>query len=195
LAPSRPPLILASASPRRLELLRRAGLDPIVSPAAIDETPRTHERPRPLALRLARGKAEKVAKQHKGAFVLAADSVVAVGRRILGTPRDAAEAEKFFRLLSGRRHTVITAVALGIPSGKILARAVQTKVAFKRMTGPEISRLLASGEWKDKAGGYALQGAAAAYITSINGSVSNVIGLPLYETLSLLEGAGFLLKP
>ncbi|HXV73360.1 MAG TPA: nucleoside triphosphate pyrophosphatase [Sphingomonadales bacterium] len=195
MASSSPSLILASASPRRLDLLRAAGLDPKVIPADIDETPRKDERPRELTLRLARAKAEAVAAKNRHAFVIGADSVVAAGRRIIGTPKDAGEAEKFLRLLSGRRHTVITGVAVAAPAGKVLTRAVATKVAWKRMSEAEVMRLLSGGEWKDKAGGYALQGGAGAFIKGINGSVSNVIGLPLYETLSLLAGLGFPLYP
>jgi septum formation protein len=185
-----PRLILASASPRRRDLLAQVGIDPdaIVSPA-IDETPRKGELPRPYALRLAGEKAASVPCA-PGDLVLAADTVVAAGRRILGKPSDQAEAEKFLRLLSGRRHRVLTAIALR-QGERIATRAVETAVRMKRLSEAEITAYLASGEWQGKAGGYAIQGRAAALIPWIGGSYSNVVGLPLTETLNLLSGAGY----
>lgn len=189
-----PLLVLASASPRRRDLLSSVGLKFEIAPASVDETPIKNEQPRALTLRLARAKAETMADLKSDAYVIGADTVVAVGRRILGTPRDKEEFKKFLKLLSGRRHTVITAVVLITPEKKKFSRTVATRVMWKRMTDIEKSWLLSGSEWQDKAGGYALQGAAGAFIKSINGSVSNVMGLPLYETLSLLEGAGFPLR-
>jgi septum formation protein len=187
-----PRLVLASASPRRRDLLAQIGLAPdTVAPADIDETPLRGELPRPHALRLARAKAAAAATAgDPAAFVLAADTVVAAGRRILGKPADAAEAARFLALLSGRRHRVVTAVALH-HAGRITERAVETAVKFKRLSEAEIAAYLASGEWRDKAGGYAIQGRAAAFVPWIGGSYSNVVGLPLTETLALLRGAGY----
>jgi septum formation protein len=188
-----PRLVLASASPRRRDLLAQIGLAPdAVAPADIDETPLRGELPRPHALRLARAKAAAAAAAagDPAAFVLAADTVVAAGRRILGKPADAAEAARFLALLSGRRHRVVTAVALH-HAGRITERAVETAVKFKRLSEAEIAAYLASGEWRDKAGGYAIQGRAAAFVPWIGGSYSNVVGLPLTETLALLRGAGY----
>ncbi len=189
-AQSRPRLVLASASPRRLDLLAQVGIHPAaVAPADVDETPRPRELPRPYAQRLAHAKAEAAAARDPEAFVLAADTVVAAGRRILGKPRDAKEAERFLSLLSGRRHRVITAVALA-SGGSIRVRAVETAVRFKRLSDAEIRDYLASSEWQGKAGGYAIQGRAAAFVPWIGGSYTNVVGLPLTETLGLLHGAG-----
>ena len=186
------PLILASASPRRLALLRQAGFDPAeVDPAEIDETPRTRELPRDYAARMAAEKAATVAARHEGAFILAADTVVACGRRILPKPADAAEARRCLELLSGRRHRVFGAVEVLAPGGRSARRCVVTQVAFKRLQDAEIEGYLAGGEWQGKAGGYAIQGAAGAFIPWINGSHSNVIGLPLVESLALLRGLGF----
>lgn len=185
---ARPRLILASASPRRLELLAQVGIRPDATlPADIDETPRPGELARACALRLAAAKAE--ATPADDAVVLAADTVVAVGRRILGKPGSAAEAEAFLRLLSGRRHRVITAVAVRIP-GRTRLRAVETAVRFKPLDRGEIAAYLASGEWRGKAGGYAIQGRAGGLVPWIGGSYSNVVGLPLTETLGLLAAAG-----
>ncbi|MGF1660049.1 MAG: Maf family protein [Rubrimonas sp.] len=187
-----PRLILASASPRRRELLARIGVEPAaVLPADIDETPRAAETPRAFARRIAAEKAEAVAGrvEAEGGLVLAADTVVAVGRRILGKPADAEEAGRFLDLLSGRRHRVITAVALRL-GARVWARDVETSVKVKRLSAPERAAYLASGEWRGKAGGYAIQGLAAALIPSINGSYTNVVGLPLTETANLLAGAG-----
>ncbi len=181
-------LILASASPRRLELLAQIGVIPDeVRPADIDETPQKAELPRVYAGRLAREKA--LAIEARG-LVLAADTVVAVGRRILEKPRDAAEAERFLRLLSGRRHRVITGVALR--QGDTLRRKqVETAVRFKHMSDAEIATYIASNEWRGKAGGYGIQGLASAYIPWINGSYSNVVGLPLAEVSNMLTSAGY----
>lgn len=184
------PLILASASPRRAELLARIGVTPDrISPADIDETPARAELPRPYAQRLAREKARAVAEE--GVFTLAGDTVVAVGRRILEKPEDEAQARRFLTLMSGRRHTVITAICLIAPDGAASERCVETQVKFKRLTEAEIAAYLKSGEWRGKAGGYGVQGMAEMFVTHINGSHSAVVGLPLYETASLLSGRGY----
>jgi septum formation protein len=186
-------LILASASPRRRELLAQIGIHPdAISAPDIDETPRRGELPRAYASRLAEAKA-RVAAAGPGDLVLAADTVVAVGRRILGKPADAAEAEAFLELLSGRRHRVITAVALR-RGDRLHLRAVETAVRFKRLAQAERAAYLRSGEWRGKAGGSAIQGRAQAFIPWINGSYSNVVGLPLTETAGLLAGAGHLAR-
>ncbi len=185
----RPRLIRGSASPRRRDLLAPVGIEPdaILAPE-IDESPAAGETPRACALRLAGAKAEAVAA---GAdeVVLAADTVVALGRRMLGKPADEAEAAAFLRLLSGRRHRVVTAVVLR-SGARRWCRAVETAVRFKSLDAAEISAYLASGEWQGKAGGYGIQGRAGGFIPSINGSYSNVVGLPLTETLGLLAAAG-----
>ncbi len=189
---ARPLLVLASASPRRRALLAQIGVAPdAVAPAEIDETPARGELPRTYALRLAGEKAAAVASG-RGAetLVLAADTVVACGRRILGKPQDRAEAERFLRLLSGRRHRVTTAVCLA-GRGASRLRAVETRVKLKRLSEGEIAAYLASGEWQGKAGGYAIQGIAAAFVPEIFGSYTNVVGLPLAETAALLQGAGY----
>jgi septum formation protein len=194
-------LVLASASPRRLALLAQIGITPDeVLAADIDETPLPKETPRNLALRLARQKAEAV--KAKDAIVLAADTVVAVGRRVLPKAETEAEARVCLRLLSGRSHRGYTGVAVrtagfqpaddataGEDAGGTRTRLVETRVAFKVLSAAEIENYIASGEWKGKAGGYAAQGLAGRYITSIIGSYSSVIGLPLYETANLLDGA------
>lgn len=185
-------LVLASASPRRRDLLAQAGIVPdIIAPADIPETPGKTEPARHTALRLAREKAAAVAEAHPGAFVLAADTVVAAGRRILGKAEQQSRARSYLALLSGRRHRVITGVAAINPEGRKASRVVQTIVIFKRLVPPEIDAYLASGEWRDKAGAYGIQGRAAALVKAINGSYTNVVGLPLYETLNLLDGLGF----
>ena len=185
-------LILASASPRRLALLRQIGMDPdLVEPAAVDETPLPRERAADYALRVARAKAAAVSVRHRGAFVLAADTVVAVGRRILPKPEDEAAARACLKLLSGRRHRVLGAVVVVAADGREAHRLVTTRVAFKRLTAAEIDGYLASGEWRDKAGGYAVQGLAARFIPWISGSYPNVVGLPLTETVALLRGLGY----
>ena len=185
-------LVLASASPRRVELLAQVGIVPDgIVPADIDETPQRREEPGPLAKRLALGKAEAVAAAHKGAWVLAADTVVGLGRRILGKPENADDARRFLSLLSGRRHRVFGGVTVIPPGGTPSRRLVVTTVTFKRLETTEIESYLASGEWEGKAGAYAIQGRAGGFVRRINGSYSNVVGLPLYETLSLLRGSGF----
>ena len=185
-------LVLASASPRRADLVRQIRLVPDhTDPADIDETPRRRERPRAYALRMAEEKARSVAPRGPGCWVLAADTVVACGQRILPKAETAADARRCLALLSGRRHRVIGGVALLAPDGTLRTRAVETRVAFKRLDDDEVAAYLACGEWHGKAGGYAIQGLAAAYVTFVNGSYSNVVGLPLAETYSLLAGAGF----
>lgn len=185
-------LILASASPRRLDLLSQIGIVPEkVVPADIDETPQKAEQPRMLAARLSREKAQAVSGAHKGAFILAADTVVGCGRRILGKAENEKEAADFLALLSGRRHRVYGGIALVTPAGKITGRVVETVVQFKHLSEPEIQEYITSGEWQGKAGGYAIQGLAAAYIKFIRGSYSNVVGLSLYDTMQLLKGSGF----
>jgi len=186
------PLILASASPRRLDLLRQVALDPdLVDPAELDETALKDELPAQHASRLAAAKARAVAARHPGAFVLGADTVVACGRRILPKADDAATARRCLALLSGRRHRVHGGIALVTPSGRLASRHVQTVVAFKRLSEAEIAAYLDCGEWRGKAGGYAIQGRAALFVRQIGGSYSNVVGLPLFETASLLAGQGF----
>ncbi len=185
-------LVLASASPRRLELLTRIGLVPgLVEPADVDETPGPRELPGELALRLARDKASAVAARHPGAWVLGADTVVACGRRVLAKAGDASAARRCLAMLSGRRHRVHGGVSIVDPDGRQRARRVTTTVSFKRLTAGEIDGYIASEEWRGKAGGYAIQGLAGAFVTAVNGSYFNVVGLPLYETLSLLRGSGF----
>jgi septum formation protein len=185
-------LVLASASPRRLDLLRQIGLEPAaIDPAEIDEAPGPRELPADYARRLAREKALAVAPRHPGAFVLAADTVVALGRRILGKPGDEAAARDCLARLSGRRHRVLGAVRLLAPDGRAAERLVTTRVTFKRLSAGEVERYLAGGEWRGKAGGYAIQGAAAAFIPAINGSYANVVGLPIAQVSGLLDGLGF----
>src|SRR5215472_173139 len=185
-------LVLASASPRRLELLRQIGIAPdAVDPAEIDETPLKGELPAVHVLRLARAKAEAVRSRHPDAFVLAADTVVACGRRILGKPADEAAARAFLALLSGRRHRVYGGVAVFDPDGRLTTRRVVSQVAFKRLSDREVGRYLAAGEWRGKAGGYAIQGRAAAMVSWMQGSYSNVVGLTLFETAQLLTGLGY----
>jgi septum formation protein len=185
-------LILASASPRRLDLLRQIGLVPAaVDPAHIDESVRPRELPADYAKRIALAKIEEVARRHGGCkFILAADTVVACGRRILPKTEDAAAARACLQLLSGRRHRVLGGIALRAPDGKTLTRLVTTTVAFKRLSGPEIDRYIDSGEWHGKAGGYAVQGRAAAFVSFIGGSYSNVVGLSLYDVTAMLGGFG-----
>ena len=187
------PLILASESPRRLALLAQAGITPeAVLPAAIDESVLKGEQPRIHALRLAVEKARRVESEWTGkpAFILAADTVVAVGRRILPKARDAAEVRACLKLLSGRRHQVITAVALITPQGKLRTRITMTRVSMLRLTEDEIGTYVESREGVGKAGGYAIQGRAEALVKEISGSYSNVVGLPLALTVALLKGAG-----
>ena len=184
---------MASASPRRLELLGQVGITPSQTiPAEIDETPHRGEMPRVLAERLAREKAQAVIPVNPDAFVLAADTVVACGRRVLGKAENDKDVREFLKLLSGRRHTVIGGIALAAPGGKMRSRAVETVVQFKKLTSAEIDDYVSSGEGIGKAGGYAIQGRAAAYIKYIRGSYSNVVGLSLYDTMQMLSGAGFI---
>ena len=164
--------------------------DRIVAPE-IDETPAKHELPRAYALRIALLKCEAVAKQEGGSLVLAADTVVAVGRRILPKAASPGEVERCLKRLSGRRHQVLTALALAAPGAPLRTRIVTTRVAFKVLTPEEIAAYVASGEGEGKAGGYAIQGRAEAFVRFINGSYSNVVGLPLYETLALFNGCGY----
>ena len=178
-------LVLASASPRRLDLLARIGVTPdAVVPADVDESVPRGELPRQHALRLAREKAEAVAAKEPDALVLGADTVVAVGRRILPT----VEAQD---TLSGRRHRVLTGVALAVPDGGIRERLGETMIAMKRLSDEEIDYYASHGEWRGKAGGYALQGYGEVYVRHIAGSYSNVVGLPLAETRVLLKSAGY----
>jgi septum formation protein len=183
-----PSLVLASASPRRLDLLRQVGIEPVaIDPAHIDETPGPRELPRAYALRMARAKLAAVACRHPGAVVLAADSVVVCGRRILPKAETADEAHACLVLLSGRRHRVLGGIAVGAPGRPVRARLVETVVRFKRLEPAEIDDYIQSDEWRGKAGGYAIQGRAALFVSFISGSYSNVVGLPLYETVGLLK--------
>jgi septum formation protein len=185
----RSPFILASASARRLELLRQIGIEPArIVPADADETPRKGEMPRVYALRVAREKAQIVAARHPQSPVLAADTAVALGRRILPKAEDEAAARACLKLLSGRRHTVITAVAL-LHGGREWTRVTETRVRFKRLHPDETDAYIACGEWQGKAGGYAIQGRAAAFISRIDGSYSGVVGLPLADVSALLSAA------
>lgn len=185
-------LVLASASPRRMDLLRQVGVTPdAVVAAEIDETPLKTETPRQTALRLAVAKAAKVAETHGDAYVLAADTIVAVGTRILPKVETPAEGRKCLELLSGRAHKVLTAVAVVAPDGRAVKRLVETRLHFKRLTPAEIDAYLQDGEGVGKAGGYAIQGRAGAFVMSIQGSYPAVVGLPLYETMNLLTGLGF----
>ena len=194
----RPKLVLASGSPRRLSLVNQIGIEPdSLRPADIDEMPQRGELPRACANRLARSKAEaalaavKLDDELAGAYILAADTVVAVGRRILPKAELLDEAAQCLRLLSGRNHRVHTAVCLVTPKETFRQRLVETRVRFKRLSETDIEAYLASGEWRGKAGGYAAQGLAGSFVIKMVGSYSNVVGLPLYETVSLLSGEGF----
>lgn len=191
-------LVLASGSPRRIELLQQAGIEPSrLYPADIDETPLRAEHPRSLAKRLSRGKAERAFEGLKsdpeaaGSFILAADTVVAVGRRILPKAELIDEASNCLRLLSGRSHRVYSGICLVTPAGKVRQKLIETRVRFKRLSREELESYLASGEWRGKAGGYAIQGLAGTFVVKLVGSYTNVVGLPLYETVSLLTGEGF----
>ena len=185
-----PSLILASASPRRRELLARLGVEPArVAPADIDETPLKGELPRDYAVRMAREKAEAAASGD--GHVLAGDTVVAAGRRILPKAEDEATARACLGLLSGRRHRVLSAIALRAPDGMLREKLSETIVRFKRLSREEIDAYIAGGEWHGKAGGYAIQGAAEGLVAWIQGSHSGVVGLPLFETRALLKAAGF----
>lgn len=195
----RPKLILASASPRRLALLNQVGIEPDnLIPGDIDELPTRGELPRLLAKRLAKTKAEVVFRNYmrtreaEPSFVLAADTVVCVGRRILPKPETIGEAEACLRLLSGRTHKVFTAVSLLTPKRAHRQKLVETRVRFKHLSErSDLEPYLASGEWRGKAGGYAIQGLASSFVVKITGSYSSVVGLPLFETVSLLEGEGY----
>ncbi len=191
-------LVLASASPRRVELLQQAGIEPdALVPTDLNEEPKRSEHPRALAKRLAHEKviaARAILKRENkadDAFILGADTVVAVGRRILPKAEYVDEATACLRLLSGRAHRVYSGVSLLTPSGAHRQRLVETRVRFKRLSREEIEAYLASGEWRGKAGGYAVQGLAGSFVVRLVGSYSNVVGLPLYETVSLLAGEGY----
>ncbi len=185
-------LILASSSPRRVQLLEQIGVTPSqIIPADIDETPLKDEKPYDLALRLAAEKARALAANQKDAYILAADTVVACGRRVLDKTETAEEARACLSLLSGRRHHVYGGIALITPSGELRTRLVDTVVSFKRLSRSELESYLASGQWKGVAGGYAVQGLAGAFVKSLRGSYSNVVGLSLYDTMILLDGNGF----
>lgn len=186
-------LILASASPRRLNLLRQIGVVPTeVCPADIDETSLKGENPSDYALRMAETKARTVAASHSGSFVLAADTVVACGRRILPKAETLEQASACIDMLSGRRHTVYGGICLIASDGKVSVRLVKTTVIFSRLHAADKQKYLDGGEWRGKAGGYAIQGQAALFVREIIGSYSNVVGLGLYETGALLKGAGVL---
>ena len=187
---AQPRLVLASASPRRLDLLKQIGIAPDeVVAADIDETPRKAELPRLFAERCARSKAEAV--KRAGAIVLAADTVVALGRRVLPKAETEAQARECLALLSGRAHRVFTAVAIIAPNGALRERMSDSRVFFKRLSRTEIEGYIEGGEWRGKAGGYAIQGSAARLVTHISGSFSGIVGLPLYETANLLESCGW----
>jgi septum formation protein len=191
-------LVLASGSPRRLALLQQAGIEPhALLPADVDEVPLRSESPRELVRRLARAKAEVARRaarrdpELKGAFIVSADTVVAVGRRILPKAEVVEEAAACLRLLSGRTHRVYTAVTVVTPRDALRERLVETRLRFKRLSRDEVESYLASGEWRGKAGGYAVQGLAGTFVVKVVGSYTNVVGLPLYETIALLDGSGF----
>ncbi|HLJ20940.1 MAG TPA: Maf family nucleotide pyrophosphatase [Stellaceae bacterium] len=187
-----PGLVLASASPRRLALLAQVEITPdAVDPPGIDETPRPRELPRQHALRLAEAKARAVVARHPHAFVLGADTVVACGRRILPQARDVGTARRCLTLLSGRRHRVFGGIAVMAPDGSLAARCVESVVSFRRLETAEIEDYLAARDWEGKAGGYAIQGLAARFVRYLSGSYSNVVGLPLFETVALLAGKGY----
>lgn len=188
-----PNLILASQSPRRLSLLSQIGITPdAVRPADINEDPIEGEVPRDHALRLAQEKAAKVAGDNPDNIILAADTVVGVGRRILPKAETLEQAKYCLDLLSGRGHRVFTGVAVIKADGDMISRVVETRLTMKRLSPPELTAYLESGEWEGKAGGYGIQGLAEAYIPKLIGSYSNVVGLPLFETRNLLLGAGYL---
>ncbi len=189
-------LILASASPRRLQLLQQVNITPSqVSPADIDETPIKGERPRDLALRLAEQKAQAVHADHPNAFILAADTVVARGHRTLPKAENETQARECLKLLSGSNHHVYGGICLITDSGKVITRLCDTKVKLKHLSDDEIEFYIHSNEWDGKAGGYAIQGHAASFITSIQGSYSNVVGLSLYDIMQLFRGNGFFTTP
>jgi septum formation protein len=186
------PLVLASASPRRLDLLRQVGLEPDrVVPSDVDESPLKDETPRQLALRLALAKAEATAACEPGAYIIGADTVVALGSRVFGKPDDEAAARRMLAKLSGRAHRVLTGVAVRAPDGRTASRLSETRLRWKRLTAAEVDALVECGEWSGVAGGYRIQGRAAGCTLELQGSYSGVVGLPLYETLALLEGLGY----
>ena len=194
----KPKLVLASGSPRRLSLINQAGIEPdALRPADVDEIPHRGELPRALATRLARAKAQgalnqvRLDEELRGSYVLAADTVVAVGRRILPKAELLDEATQCLRLLSGRNHRVYSGICLVTPKENFRQRLVETRVRFKRLSEEDIEAYLASGEWRGKAGGYAVQGLAGAFVVKLVGSYTNIVGLPLYETVALLSGEGF----
>ncbi len=190
-ASDRPRIVLASASPRRLDLLRQIGLEPdLVDPPHTDETVHRAELPRDYAKRVALEKLRVAQARHPGAVVIAADTVVACGRRILPKAEDAATARDCLALLSGRRHAVLGGIALGLPDGRALFRLVSTKVLMKQLQPSEIERYIAGEEWHGKAGGYAIQGRAAVFVREIAGSYSNVVGLSLADLAAMLQGNG-----
>jgi len=191
---NKPDLILASASPRRRDLLAQAGIVPDhIIPADIDESPCPGEPPRQLSERLAMGKAALIRETHPDCFILASDTVVALGRRILGKASTVEEARTYLCLLSGRRHKVYSGLSLITPEGRQISRVVTTTVIFKRLSSAELDFYLAHDEWQGKAGAYAIQGLAARFIRGINGSYSNVVGLPLFETTNILQGNGYVI--
>jgi septum formation protein len=194
----RPKLVLASGSPRRLQLLNQAGMEPdTLLPVEIDETPERGELPRTLAVRLARDKAlaalprARAIEELKTAYIVAADTVVAVGRRILPKPDLLEDAAACLRLLSGRAHRVYSGICVSTPRDAVRTRLVETRVRFKRLSTEDLDSYLASGEWRGKAGGYAIQGIAGAFVVKLVGSYTNVVGLPLYETVALLQGESY----
>ena len=196
--PDRPKLILASASPRRLALLEQAGAAPdALLPSDVDETPKRGEAARSLVQRLARDKAQAALvtaatrPELAGAYVVSADTVVSCTGRVLPKAETIDEAAACLRLLSGRSHRVLTGVAVASPKGALRTRLVETRVRFKHLSRDEFDRYLMAGEWRGKAGGYAIQGLAGAFVVKLVGSYTNVVGLPLYETMALLEGEGF----
>jgi septum formation protein len=194
----RPKLVLASGSPRRLSLLNQAGIEPdALQPVEIDEVPVKGELPRALANRLAKEKAQaalssvKIDEDLRGSYILAADTVVAVGRRVLPKAEMLDEAAQCLRLLSGRNHRVYTGICVVTPKEGFRSRLIETRVRFKRLSTQDLEAYLASGEWRGKAGGYAIQGLAGTFVVKLVGSYTNVVGLPLYETMSLLGGEGY----
>lgn len=188
-------LILASASPRRLDLLKQIGITPDQTiPADIDETEHAEELPRQSAVRLAKEKALEIQKIHNDCYILAADTLVALGRRSLPKTEDESSARTCLKRLSGRRHHVYGGIALITPDGDIKTRLVDTMVQFKRLSEQDMETYLQTQEWQSVAGGYAIQGYASSFIKSIQGSYSNVVGLSLYDTMSLLEGNRFFRK-